>query len=127
MDAFVRGEFEYRALQGNAVTNYCDADVPWTRMIEHMHFNPQADDPDCSVLTKETPMAWSRDETPYYPVNNDANMAIHKAYAERAVILDRYILGGRLAEYKYYDINAFIGSALLRYQSLGLVVGDRGL
>jgi len=72
MDGLVRGEFEYRALQGNAVINHCDAVVPWTRMIEHKHFNPQADDPDCSVLTKETPMAWSRDETPYYSFNNDA-------------------------------------------------------
>ena len=62
-------------------------------------------------------MVWSRDETPYSPVNNDANMAIYKAYAERAVTLDRYILGGRLAEYKHYDMHAFIGSALLRSTS----------
>jgi len=89
MDTLVRGEFEYRALQGNAVINYCDADLPWTRMIEHKHFNPQADDPGCSVLTKETQMSWSRDETPYYPVNNDANMAFYKAYAERAVTLGK--------------------------------------
>lgn len=131
---FSEGELEYRALkfedtwhqqrnvQGNAVINYCDADVPWTRMIEHKHFSPQADDPACSVVTKETPMAWSRSETPYYPINNDANMAIYKAYADRAASLDRYILGGRLAEYKYYDMHAVIGSALLRCQSMGLSV-----
>ena len=134
---FSGGELEYRALkfedtwhqqrnvQGNAVINYCDVDVPWTRMIEHKHFSPPADDPECSVVTRETPMTWSRNETPYYPVNNEANMAIYKGYADQAASLDRYILGGRLAEYKYYDMHAVIGSALLRCQSLGLSVDHR--
>jgi UDP-galactopyranose mutase len=134
---FNGGELEYRTLkfedtwhqqrnvQGNAVINYCDADVPWTRMIEHKHFSPRADDPEFSIVTRETPMTWSREETPYYPINNDANMAIYKNYADRAASLDRYILGGRLAEYKYYDMHAVIGSALLRCQSLGLSVDHR--
>lgn len=126
------GELEYRTLefrdqwldtdnaQGNAVINYCDEDVPYTRKIEHLHFDPPVSPVQRTIVTEEIPAAWSREKTPYYPINNAANMAVYEQYRLRADSMKGYIFGGRLAEYKYYDMHAVAGAAMLRFQSLGL-------
>ena len=123
------GELEYRTLkfkdnwietdnaQGNAVINYCDENIPYTRKIEHMHFDPPTQEISRSIVTEEIPDTWSREKTPYYPINNSANMVTYKKYQERAEKLDKYIFGGRLAEYKYYDMHAVVGAAMLRFKS----------
>lgn len=130
--AYDLGELEYRALefrdtwlqtdnaQGNAVINNCDVHVPYTRKIEHRHFAPPTQGVDVTVVTEETPVAWSREKTPYYPVNTAENLRLYQRYRERADALPGLVLGGRLAEYKYYDMHAVIGAAMLRFQSLHL-------
>lgn len=124
------GELEYRALefrdvwletdnaQGNAVINSCDVDIPYTRKIEHRHFAPPPMPTPVTVVTEETPVAWNRYKIPYYPVNTAENMALYARYKERADACSRYIFGGRLAEYKYYDMHAVVGAAMLKYKSL---------
>jgi len=128
------GELEYRTLQfddewvetknyqGNAVVNYCDLNVPYTRVIEHQHFDPPVQSNSRTIITREIPTEWNRDKTPYYPVNNDKNNKLFEEYARKAGALDSYVLGGRLAEYRYYDMHAVIGSALIKAQQLGLEV-----
>lgn len=130
--AFEHGELEYRTLdfrdqwletdnaQGNAVINYCDEEIPYTRKIEHRHFDPPVKPVAHTIVTEEIPAAWSRDKTPYYPINNSVNQAIYEQYRQRTKTMNHYIFGGRLAEYKYYDMHAVAGAAMLRFQSLGL-------
>ncbi|HXB41974.1 MAG TPA: UDP-galactopyranose mutase [Bacteroidia bacterium] len=115
------GELEYRSLnfkheylektnfQGNAVVNYTEAEVPYTRIIEHKHFEfgKQA----TTVITYEFPVEGKGNE-PYYPVNDEKNNSVYKAYKELAKEYPDIIFGGRLAEYKYYDMHQIIGSAL---------------
>jgi UDP-galactopyranose mutase len=115
------GELEYRTLefnttikatdnyQGNAVINYCDPNVPWTRMIEHRHFKHCRSDQ--TVITTETPVPWTKDKVPYYPVNDKRNQLLYNQYQQRAENTD-VIFGGRLAEYRYYDMHQVIGSAM---------------
>lgn len=115
------GELEYRTLefdtrikatdnyQGNAVINYCDPNVPWTRMIEHRHFKHCRSDR--TVITTETPVPWTKDKVPYYPVNDKRNQLLYNQYQQRAEETD-VIFGGRLAEYRYYDMHQVIGSAM---------------
>jgi len=116
------GELEYRTLdfihevldienyQGTAQINYPDPEIPWTRIIEHKHFNKTNSDK--TVITKEIPTIWSKDKVPYYPINNDKNNEIYKKYREKADLLPDVIFGGRLAEYQYYDMHQVIGAAL---------------
>lgn len=127
------GELEYRTLefrdqwldtdnaQGNAVINYCDEEIPYTRKIEHQHFDPPLTPVERTIVTEEIPAAWSRDKTPYYPINNADNMALYERYRQRAETMGNYVFGGRLAEYRYYDMHAVAGAAMLRFQSLGFV------
>ncbi len=96
--------------QGNAVINYTDADVPYTRIIEHKHFDPV--DTAHTVVTREYPKDWYLGDEPYYPVNDDHNMELFKKYRNLSNNLDSVIFGGRLAEYKYYDMHQVIASAL---------------
>ena len=126
------GDLEYRTLdffdtwhqscnvQGNAVINYCDLEYPFTRKIEHRHFMASCDS-DMSIITEEHPAVWSRDRIPYYPINNVRNQAIFNQYREKSKSLGNYTFGGRLAEYKYYDMHAVCLSALLEAQRHGLV------
>ncbi|MCB2381943.1 UDP-galactopyranose mutase [Shewanella sp. SR1] len=116
------GQLEYRSLrfeheridvdsyQGNAVVNYTEAEVPFTRIIEHKHFDPV--EADHTVVTKEYPMEWKLGDEPYYPVNDDKNMTLFKQYRQLAKQEHNIIFGGRLAEYKYYDMHQVIRSAL---------------
>lgn len=116
------GVLEYRSLrfehetldeenhQGNAVVNYNEREVPYTRIIEHKHFEfgkqPK------TVITREYPAEWKQGDEPYYPVNNDKNAEIFKKYQELAQKEENVIFGGRLADYKYYDMHNVMERAL---------------
>ena len=116
------GELEYRSLrfeseildmenyQGNAVVNYTDADTPYTRIIEHKHFEfgSQAK----TIITKEHSKTWEKGDEPYYPVNNDRNNHLYKSYKKMADEQGNVIFGGRLGHYRYYDMHQVIGAAL---------------
>lgn len=116
------GELEYRTLdfvhethaisnyQGVSQMNYCDADVPWTRIIEHKHFVKSKTNH--TIITKEIPTVWSRDKTPYYPINDTTNQLKYQKYRDKADGLKNVIFGGRLADYRYYDMHQCIGSAM---------------
>ncbi|EMB0248346.1 UDP-galactopyranose mutase [Escherichia coli] len=125
IDAFYNycfGYLEYRTLlfkteiikrpnfQGNAVINYTERDIPFTRIIEHKHFDYI--DSQLTVITKEFPGEWKPGDEPYYPVNDDKNMTIYKKYRELSKKNTKFVFGGRLAEYKYYDMHQVIRSAL---------------
>lgn len=118
------GELEYRSLrfehstlsindyQGNAIVNYTNYDIPYTRTIEHKHFT-KSDNQDLTHITTEYPQKWTRGQEAYYPINNDLNNNRFQSY--KSINVDnKYIFGGRLAEYKYYDMHQVIGSALNR-------------
>lgn len=121
------GELQYRTLkfqhtlhetdnyQGVAVINDTGLQNTWTRIIEHKHFNPSLKS-DVTIVTKETPDTWSRDKVPYYPINDEANNSIYRKYREKAKSLDKFIFGGRLSEYQYYDMHQVIGSAMARFK-----------
>ncbi len=115
------GELKYRSLrfeneilesdnfQGNAVVNYNDSNIPYTRIIEHKHFEfgkqPK------TIITKEYPQNWNSKEEAFYPINNDENQKIYQQYKQESEKTN-VIFGGRLAEYKYYDMHQIIASAL---------------
>lgn len=115
------GELEYRSLkfetekflikdyQGNAIINYTEESIPYTRIIEHKHF--ESHNQEYTYVTKEYPDEWSKDKIPYYPINNEKNNQIYKRYSNLNQKTN-IIFGGRLAEYKYYDMHQVIGSAL---------------
>ena len=116
------GQLEYRGLrfeterleeknhQGVAVMNYTERAVPYTRIIEHKHF--EFGQQPVTYVTKEYPSAWHPGEEAYYPVNNEQNQALYAKYADLAKKEGNVIFGGRLAEYKYYDMDKVIESAL---------------
>lgn len=116
------GQLEYRGLrfeterleeenyQGVAVVNYTEREVPYTRSIEHKHF--EFGKQPVTYVTKEYPADWKPGEEAYYPVNNDKNQKLYRQYAELAKKEKNVIFGGRLAEYKYYDMDDVIKSAL---------------
>lgn len=123
------GELEYRSLrfeteemdvenyQGNAVVNYTEYEVPYTRIIEHKHFefgcqggnegsNPK------TIITKEYPAAWHRGDEPYYPMNDDKNNKLYAKYKVLADKEEKVIFGGRLGMYKYFDMHNVVAEAL---------------
>lgn len=117
------GELEYRSLrfeteylpdcdnyQGNAVVNYTAKEVPYTRIIEHKHFNFQTGP--STVVTKEYPADWKRGDEPYYPINDGPNSELFKQYKELSKNEKNVIFGGRLGQYQYYDMDKVIASAL---------------
>ena len=116
------GELEYRSLrfenetldmenyQGNAVVNYTDADTPYTRIIEHKHF--EFGNQEKTIITKEYSKTWEKGDEPYYPVNNDRNNHLYKSYKKLADEQGKVIFGGRLGHYRYYDMHQVIGAAL---------------
>jgi UDP-galactopyranose mutase len=122
------GQLEYRSLrfenelldtenfQGNAVVNYTEATIPYTRIIEHKHFEfgKQAQ----TVVTKEYPCEWKLGMEAYYPINDDKNTEMFKQYRTLSQKEENVIFGGRLAEYKYYDMHQVIGSALVTAKSV---------
>jgi UDP-galactopyranose mutase len=109
----VRFETEERAMenyQGNAVVNYTDKDVPYTRIIEHKHF--EFGKQPTTVISREYSSEWKKGDEPYYPVNNERNDALYQQYKELSEKEKRVIFGGRLGGYKYYDMDKVIASAL---------------
>ena len=122
------GELEYRGLnfefetlnienyQGNAVINYTDAETPYTRIIEHKHF--ENSDSTKTIITKEYPKTWSKGEEAYYPLNDDKNSKLFKKYQELAKKEDNIIFGGRLGMYQYFDMWQVIDESLKLVKSL---------
>ncbi len=117
------GELEYRSLkfeheliegeenyQGNAVVNYTERNIPYTRIIEHKHFD-FGTQPD-TIITKEYPATWNKGDEPYYPINDDRNTKLYKDYAKLAEDEKNVIFGGRLGNYRYYDMDKVIEAAL---------------
>lgn len=117
------GELQYRSLrfeeetisrcdnyQGNAVVNYTEREIPYTRIIEHKHFE-FGTQPD-TVITKEYPAEWQRGDEPYYPVNDERNNALYARYKELADKEQNVLFGGRLGQYRYYDMDKVIEAAL---------------
>lgn len=99
--------------QGNAVVNYTDADTPYTRIIEHKHFVFGSTAPGTkTVISREYSAEWKPGDEPYYPVNDEANSALYARYKELAAAEPGVIFGGRLGEYKYYDMDKVIEQAL---------------
>ncbi len=125
---FSLGTLEYRAVrfetelldipnyQGNAAVNYTDRETPYTRIIEHKWFefgkDKDGNDLPQTVISREYPSEWQPGDEPYYPVNNEANNARYRQYAELAAREENVIFGGRLAEDKYYDMDQVVASAL---------------
>ena len=116
------GKLEYRSLkfetevkntdnyQGVAVVNYTDRETPYTRIIEHKHFEFGAQEK--TVITREYPVSWQDGMEPYYPVNDERNQNLYCKYAALAEKEENVIFGGRLGEYKYYDMDKVIESAM---------------
>lgn len=105
--------------QGNAVVNYTEKEIPFTRIIEHKHFEMFGDEvQNCpkTVVSKEFSTEWKDGMEPYYPVNDDVNNALYGKYKNLASCEKKYIFGGRLADYKYYDMHHIVGLALNRYK-----------
>jgi UDP-galactopyranose mutase len=121
---FKYGKLNYRSLkfehetldvdnyQGNAVVNYNEAEVPHTRIIEHKHFEFGTQPK--TIITKEYPQEWDESKEPYYPINDAKNGDLFKKYKKLAEQEENVVFGGRLAEYRYYDMHQVIGSALKR-------------
>jgi len=119
---YKHGELEYRSLrfehealdeenyQGNAVVNYTEREIPYTRIIEHKHFEYGTQPK--TVITREYPADWKRGDEPYYPINDEKNNTIFTKYQEEAAKNDKVIFCGRLADYKYYDMHVVIERAL---------------
>ena len=95
--------------------NYTDAETPWTRIIEHKHFEmfgQQVYDNPHTVVSREYSTEWTEGMEPYYPVNDDTNNRLAQRYRDMAAAQDNVIFGGRLAEYKYYDMAPIIEKVL---------------
>jgi UDP-galactopyranose mutase len=120
------GKLEYRSLkfkhetldienyQGNAVINYCDYNVPHTRILEHKHFEKAITNK--TVITYEYPEDYTHDTIPYYPINNDNNQKIYRKYKDKSKSLTNFIFGGRLSEYKYMDMHVVVESAINKFK-----------
>ena len=102
--------------QGNAAVNYTDVETPWTRIIEHKWFefgkDEEGNDLPKTVISREYSSEWKPGDEPYYPVNDEKNQDLYSRYAKLAEKEPKVIFGGRLGEYKYYDMDAVIASAL---------------
>ncbi len=119
---YIYGELEYRSLrfetetlneenyQGNAVVNYTEYEVPYTRIIEHKHFEYGAQPK--TVITREYPATWKKGDEPYYAVNDEKNNALYAKYKALADSENKIVFGGRLGMYKYFDMDDTIAAAL---------------
>ncbi|WP_214852174.1 UDP-galactopyranose mutase [Exiguobacterium sp. s130] len=109
---FEHEELNVSNYQGNAVVNYTEREIPYTRIIEHKHF--EYGEQEHTVITKEYPASWAKGDEPYYPINNNKNNELYRKYKELADQEETVIFGGRLAEYKYYDMHQVIAAALTK-------------
>ena len=117
------GNLEYRSLrfeterleeenwQGNAVVNYTERDIPYTRIIEHKHFTGVAADEPVTFITREYPASWEPGDEPYYPINDERNTALYEQYVKLAEQEGDVVFAGRLGGYKYYDMDKAIDAA----------------
>ena len=128
------GSLEYRSVhfeteilpvsnyQGNAVMNYTDAETPWTRIIEHKWFtfgkDEAGNDLPETVISREYSAEWKPDEEPYYPLNDERNATLYREYKKLADSEDKVIFGGRLGEYRYYDMDQVIAASLEKAREL---------
>ena len=128
------GNLEYRSVrfetevldkpnfQGNAAVNYTDAETPWTRIIEHKWFefgkDEQGNDLPKTVISREYSSEWKPGDEPYYPVNDGKNGKLYQQYKALADNEERVTFGGRLGEYKYYDMDQVIAAALEKVQEI---------
>jgi UDP-galactopyranose mutase len=122
------GKLDYRSLrfetesldtdnyQGNAVINYTEKRIPFTRIIEHKHF--EFGTQERTVITREYPSEWTGDAEAFYPINNGRNNSLYGRYRELAEAEQNVIIGGRLGEYAYHDMDKTIESALKTYREL---------
>lgn len=121
------GKLQYRSLrfeqetldmdnyQGSALVNYTEREIPFTRIIEHKHFEFGTQPK--TVITHEFPAEWNESNEPFYPINDELNNGTYKKYKELADQETNVIFGGRLAEYRYYDMHQIIGSALKKVET----------
>ena len=107
---FETEELQMENYQGNAVVNYTEREVPYTRIIEHKHF--EFGKQPTTIISREYSSEWKKGDEPYYPVNNDKNNALYQQYKELADKEHKVIFGGRLGGYKYYDMDKVIAAAL---------------
>ena len=107
---FKTEELPMENYQGNAVVNYTEREVPYTRIIEHKHF--EFGKQPTTIISREYSSEWKKGDEPYYPVNNDKNNALYQQYKELADKEHKVIFGGRLGGYKYYDMDKVIAAAL---------------
>ena len=131
------GNLEYRSVrfetevldkpnfQGNAAVNYTDAETPWTRIIEHKWFefgkDENGNDQPRTVISREYSSEWKPGDEPYYPVNDEKNSRLYQDYKKMGDAEEKVIFGGRLGEYKYYDMDQVILAALT---TSGLLVNN---
>ena len=137
IDAFFRyslGHLSYRSVrfetevlnvpnfQGNAAVNYTDRETPWTRIIEHKWFtfgkNELGEDLPKTVISREYSAEWKPGDEPYYPVNDEKNGQLYQQYKALAENQNKVIFGGRLGEYRYYDMDQVIAAALKKTEEL---------
>ena len=132
--SYCLGTLEYRSVrfetkildksnyQGNAVVNYTDAETPWTRIIEHKWFefgkDESGNDLSKTVVSREYSSEWRQGDEPYYPVNDEKNNKLYEEYRKMASKEKKVIIGGRLGEYKYYDMDQVIRAALIKSKEL---------
>ena len=102
--------------QGNAVVNYTDREVPYTRIIEHKHF--EFGNQPKTVISREYSAEWKPGIEPYYPVNDEKNSALYAEYKKLADACGNVIFGGRLGQYRYYDMDKVIAAALADVEKL---------
>lgn len=112
---FQQKSLPYDNFQGTSVVNYTDINIPYTRVIEHKHFD-LADVP-TTVVTYEFPKKFEKDGEPYYPINDEQNNRLYKKYYEKSKGNKNVIFGGRLAEYRYFDMHQIVASALTKIKS----------
>ena len=131
---FCLGTLQYRSVrfetelldmpnfQGNAAVNYTDRETPWTRIIEHKWFtfgkDESGNDLPKTVISREYSAEWKPGDEPYYPVNDERNGALYRAYKDLADREEKVVFGGRLGEYKYYDMDQVIAAALVKSHQL---------
>lgn len=124
------GELEYRSLlfehsvldipdyQGNALVNYTDISVPYSRIVEHKHFDLSTADKNKTIITREHPVKWDKTKEKYYPINDEQNNELYSKYKNEFIKqFPNYQLGGRLACYQYYDMHQVVGQAIQKFES----------
>ena len=112
---FEHQEYSMRDFQGNAAFNYTSDSVPYTRIVEHKHF--EFGKQEHTIITREYPQKWDRTKEKYYPINDEKNNELFMKY-KNMVDKKKYLMGGRLADYKYYDMHQVVGSALVRAKNM---------